>query len=111
MWLVTVICLCILGYLIYEVYMYGDNLGKAFDFLEEERRGKYERYTIFYKRKTARNIPVEIETVGRYWIKISDVMILGELKDSGKTEVVEYTGKIYRVKESYKELKDMLYEK
>lgn len=89
--IIFLLCLILMIWVVYKDRAEGYRLGEVEDFLLINLSPKvYTRYNIFYKLREDKYIWINIDSSRKERILTNDIMFLGELKESGKTEVVFY---------------------
>ena len=78
--------------IIYKDGLEGERLGAIYDFLELNLSPeKYTNYCVFYKtREEDKQIWINIDSSRREHFLVNDIMFIGILKETGKTEVAFY---------------------
>ena len=96
MWYIIImfflICFILTIWILSKDRLEGQRLGALEDFLELNLSPeKYTSYCIFYKiKKEDKQILINIDSSRREHFSVNDIMFLGVLKETGKTEVVFY---------------------
>ena len=118
MWYLIVIFLLIYSvftiWILFKDRLEGQRLGAIDDFLELNLSAeKYTSYCVFYKIKEDKRIWINIDSSRREHFFVNDIMFLGVLKETGKTEVVfyPYGEKRIIVEESIESLKNRINER
>lgn len=89
--IIFLICFIFTIGIIFKDRLEGERLGAIYDFLELNLSPKeYTSYYVFYKIKEDKRIWINIDSSRREHFLVNDIMFLGTLKETGKTEVVFY---------------------
>lgn len=118
MWYLVVIffliCFVSTIWILFKDRLEGQRLGAIDDFLKLNLSPeKYTSYCVFYKIKEDKRIWINIDSSRREHFFVNDIMFLGVLKETGKTEVVfyPYGEKRIIVEETIESLKNKINER
>ena len=118
MWYLVIIffliCFIFTIWILFKDKLERQRLGAIDDFLELNLSPeKYTSYCVFYKIKEDKQIWINIDSSRREHFFVNDIMFLGVLKETGKTEVVfyPYGEKRLIVEETIESLKNKINER